>query len=155
LALWSTGRETSPMNKCTGECFSQSDNDENGYTQSNCPDGCQLRKCPNFELCGVLAPEWYLLCHSGRCVNCNMIFGTTLKIVRLDTPEQFRECPVCLETGKTIFAQWGCTHLICVDCLKQINYINPDTEEMNISAGKCPVCRHREFPAWKKASPPL
>lgn len=59
--------------KCNGrgDCINQ-DYDGNCRVNPYCPNGCQTVKCPNYILCKVIAPQYYLDSHKGYCVNCAM-----------------------------------------------------------------------------------
>jgi hypothetical protein len=80
-------------------------------------------KCPNFDMCGTIAPEWYYECHRGTCMNCAITFGGKLTFY-----ESEEECIVCLETGKTVkFLR--CNHKVCHKCFKRCFYGKEREEE--------------------------
>lgn len=146
---------------CYGSCLNQTD--YGGYEKvGNCDENCEPIPCPNWLLCKSVLPEQYLLCHGGRCVNCNIIFGSNLHFIQTK-----KECNICLEE-KPLFVKWECPHDICLKCFK-INYgwgdeTEEDREEDTLSntssnsesepkpdyIGKCPLCRHKGIPYWRK-----
>ena len=91
-------------------------------------------KCENYLVCDTLLPKWWLECKGNwLCTNCDMMFGTwtsngkkykgkgILPIVKQS------ECPVCLETKKSV-TQPRCNHTICIDCFKRMYYGESDEE---------------------------
>jgi hypothetical protein len=104
-----------------GDCLTQTF-DENTYGKNpeySCQHDCQPQECPNFRVCGTLAPRWYFGCHGGRCWGCKYKFGKNLTF--LDEPQ---ECPVCLETGLCVI-QPNCSHSICIACFKRTRVNGP------------------------------
>lgn len=55
-----------------GECLRQTG--YGYYNDNGC--NCTVVPCPNHFLCGNSHPKWFLGCHGGRCLNCNMHFGS-------------------------------------------------------------------------------
>ena len=103
--------------ECIGMCLAQADHIDY-YRFKECNQKCELIRCPNFILCNNSLPQCILDCHAGRCLNCNMFFGKTLRIVEFDD-----ECCICLDE-KSYAVVWGCSHKICVDCFKQKQGLN-------------------------------
>ena len=81
-------------------------------------------KCKNYELCNETLPDWWFSCKgSYLCTNCDMLFGTwgtkTGKGILNFTDNL--ECPVCLETKRSI-DQPNCEHTLCIKCFKRCYY---------------------------------
>ena len=81
-----------------------------------CDRNCQPIKCPNFMVCGDIAPMWYFQCCHGTCRNCDMMFGK-----KLDLKEDPEECPVCIEIAPAV-VQPNCQHSVCINCFKRCWY---------------------------------
>lgn len=111
--------------KCHGACLQQVTLLDVKRVK-DCKENCQLVKCPSYALCGFTGPEWYFGWHSDRCQQCNILFGNTLKIV-----EVTQDCPICLDE-KTLFAQWGCPHLVCVDCFRITHGVTTEVKDGRI-----------------------
>lgn len=59
----------------TGQCLTQTD-DENTYEYLFvCQYNCQPIECPNFKLCQFKYPQWVGYCHQNRCTNCDIFWG--------------------------------------------------------------------------------
>ena len=108
------GKKASNNNMdCTGkgECFSQDDYDS--YVKEHpCAHECTLKRCPNYIYCGKEDPEWYMDCHGGRCLMCNMTFNKDLVF------GGEMECPICLEVKESV-QRANCSHSVCIDCFKE------------------------------------
>jgi hypothetical protein len=112
-----------PRRVCTGNgsCLTQT-TDCNTYGKDpdfTCTHDCQPVKCPNFAVCGDIAPQWYLRCHGGRCVQCKTRFGKDLTF-----PQEDLDCPICFET-KPCVVQPNCTHVVCIKCFKRMRVDGP------------------------------
>ena len=59
------------------------------YCQTDCPHKCVLIECKNYKHCGGKCPQWYLDCHRGQNVNCDMN--------PFDFLDEKEECPVCYD----------------------------------------------------------
>lgn len=105
---------------CTGlgDCLCQNWDPSNlamyvKYHDMTCEHNCEPVDCPNFALCSESCPKWYLSCHGGRCLHCNMFFGKNLTF-----KEEPEECPVCMETAQCV-VQPKCDHAMCISCFKR------------------------------------
>jgi len=60
-----------------GSCLLRSLQHLNQYVNKeyDCPFKCEPRKCPNFEVCDSICPEWILKMNNGVCKNCEILFG--------------------------------------------------------------------------------
>lgn len=125
------------MNKCSGDGSCLIRENEKSYKKDiniECEHNCKPVKCPNFIICGESAvPLYYLQCHNGLCINCDMMFGSwTSKNYKktgkgiLNFYENV-ECPICLETKRGV-DQPNCNHTLCIDCFKRCYYGCYDNE---------------------------
>jgi len=139
----------------TGQCLTQSDEDENEYEYLfACFHNCQPIKCPNFKLCKSKYPQCVGYCHQNRCTNCDIFWGN--KDLVFITVEE--DCPVCLELKKEHVKFPSCSHSVCIKCFKKLNYThNYDSEDEdededeleNPNEGKCVLCREIKLePNW-------
>ena len=122
------------MSKCNGngECFNQSDDTDDEYTQYDCAFGCKLKPCHNFEYCHKLLPQWVLYCHNDMCPNCSIMMD------KLFFTHNIKECPICTEDREMI--RLKCKHELCITCLEKIR----DQDEISTS---CPICRDKVW--WR------
>lgn len=123
-----------------GECLRQTG--YGYYNDNGC--NCTVVPCPNHFLCGNSHPKWFLGCHGGRCLNCNMHFGSP-NLTLVPTPS---ECLVCTEISIHVQIP-GCSHKLCIDCFHRIYYSDCD-DELNGAKDKCPMCRNELMPYWAK-----
>jgi hypothetical protein len=102
-----------------GECLAQTDEPDvySKHTDVSCEYGCEPLQCSNFAICGAREPKWYLNCHDGRCLHCNMLICKNLTFKEL--PE---ECPICTEVSKCVVLP-NCTHTLCITCFRRC-YVN-------------------------------
>jgi hypothetical protein len=112
------------MTKCTGNgsCL-----DANTCERIvKCKFNCKGKKCPNYILCGIVAPQWLFDCCGDLCTNCDILFGKWAggKGI-LETQEV--ECPICLEE-KLGISQPKCNHFLCIECFKRCHYGDDDLE---------------------------
>jgi hypothetical protein len=134
----------------TGKCLTQSNINEYKYL-FECSYKCQPIECPNFKLCKIRFPLWVGYCHQNRCTNCDVIWGN--KDLEFITVTE--DCPVCLESKKEHVKFPNCSHSVCIECFKNLNYDNEDEDEYedvlkNSNKGKCVVCREINEPNWIK-----
>lgn len=103
------------------------------YCQTDCPHTCVLIECKHYKHCGGKYPEWYLDCHRGKDVNCDMI--------PFDFLDEKDECPVCYD--EKYMVKMKCNHTVCLQCLYAIYKTTDDTNELtNMNdTSKCPLCR--------------
>ena len=144
----------------TGFCLQQMENGnyQKGYGK-DCQYQCEPLDCPNFVICNVNGPKWYLDCHNGFCGNCSAIFGCKVKISNIEN----EECAICFEEIDQVAQFPKCIHYVCIGCYKRIYFGEDqyyDTEDsddkyeiiepQNIK--DCPLCRsdleHNKW--WKK-----
>ena len=113
-----TTKNCSGKGECLNQCGHTSDCNEPYHKRDDmtCEFNCQPMKCPNYLVCGDVAPKWYYACHWGTCWDCKNRFG---KQRVLEFSED--ECPVCLET-KTCVNMLNCSHKQCIDCFKRCQY---------------------------------
>jgi len=65
---------------------------------SNCQYNCKLYECPNYEICKNKETKWYLNCHNGCCLDCDIInYPRNKKLIFL---EEISECCICFEEKK-------------------------------------------------------
>jgi hypothetical protein len=127
------------------------DNNNNNDSQEEkglvfCPNLTKLnRDCPNYLLCESRAPKWVFDCHKGRCVNCNILFGSNLQFNHYD---KLTECPICLEDKKIFVKYPSCTHDVCLSCFKRM-FWGKDSDDNENRSSKCPLCRTEVIPYWK------
>lgn len=88
------------------------------YMREQCKYNCTPVKCPNYIVCGEVAPLNIMWCHDSRCLYCNKGFGKNLSI-----KNQKQECPVCLEEKEIYVQMSNCTHYICLVCFRRLHYI--------------------------------
>ena len=112
---------------CGGDCFHQGCEGPYGYytrrgcdwfhsyaRQKSCY--CIPWPCPNFKMCGEIAPFWLLDCHGGFCnLGCNLLG----QVVSKDNVEN-DECPVCSEVPPHFIKFPACDHYFCKDCTRKI-----------------------------------
>ncbi len=80
--------------------------------------------CKNFWLCKSEYDNHPSGTRAGMkklCYNCDIMFGKELELV----PDI--ECPVCLEIKPSII-QPNCSHNICCECFRRMNYGDDDLE---------------------------
>lgn len=110
-------------------------------------DNCEEKQCPNFVICGTIAPSWVFQCRWGACVNCDMQFGGPLNF------KDSGECPICFEENVPLVQMLRCQHQICTSCFKHI--FNPEKTPCSefpypeIEEGKYDEDRDK----WKKGNP--
>ncbi len=107
------------FHKCYGQCFEQcSEHEYKKIEGSTCP--CVLEPCLNIRYCSVKAPEWYLNCHAGKCLDCDINFGEWCHGSKsLEFREEIMECPICLDNKDLSVKFPFCTHYICLDCFRE------------------------------------
>lgn len=105
------------MASCNGDgnCLVQTGLGGNEYEQSTCVHNCIPKPCPNYPVCGTVAPQWVLDCNHDHCMNC-AIFGWKLKF------KYEIECPVCLDERNIGVTNPNCEHAICIPCFKRMYY---------------------------------
>lgn len=67
------------MSKCSGNGSCLIREDKNQYKKDinvNCEHNCIFINCPKSIICGESVPLYYLQCHNGLCVNCDIMFGS-------------------------------------------------------------------------------
>jgi len=92
---------------------------------ANCQYNCELQKCNNFIICKTKHPEWYLDCHNGCCINCDINFGP------LTFLEEESECCICFENKKMV--KLICIHTFCFECITTLH------------KNECPLCRNKVY----------
>lgn len=192
--------------KGNGECLKPTI-DNHFYTRLlKCRYDCEPEKCPNYKLCGEVGTERDFDYHNGRCIHCNIAFGTALIFkdnednieAKAEAIKESEECPVCMEKCDLQVQMPSCIHYFCVACIcklhsfkqfSKIEYKIPkqreirvisvreakeleedlkeekedtdDSDEENESENdeekeepewnsKCPLCRVKTRPHWKK-----
>jgi hypothetical protein len=94
-------------------------NDDEWYEKIfDCPYGCELKRCPNYIVCGESLPEYVLDSSDGLCINCDVFWGAWRGGKKSLGEFPDTECPVCLEIT-TCVSQPKCNHHICPDCFKK------------------------------------
>jgi hypothetical protein len=81
---------------------------------------CLPHPCPNVLVCRKRWPRWLLDAHGGRCMECNIDFGTNLRFV--DGGDE--ECAICYETGGTHVRLPCCVHTACAACFRRLYYVD-------------------------------
>jgi len=107
--------------------------------QQPCPHNCELRKCKNFDSCGVSTPLWNMMNHPGGAVGlCFECWAYRGELKRTTTNE---ECGICME--EKILVELSChpTHKICAECWEK-------TIDSKQYPSTCPLCR-KSIGAWK------
>jgi hypothetical protein len=124
---------------CRGSCIRQDEHYEDTFILSpDCPEQCQLHKCPNFLLCKTAYPIWLLDCHGGRCYPCNITFAGNLEFIATAVPE---DCAVCLEDHTVFVKHKQCSHVLCTNCYHQLYLNKRNDEDKKDTRTKCPLCR--------------
>jgi hypothetical protein len=98
-----------------GECLTPSRRRGGKYVRTlPCFFGCAPAPCPNWRLCGEVAPRRVLDCHSGRCANCDISFGLNLEFAFQGAASACAQCGV---TRRTLVLFPGqCRHAFCGGC---------------------------------------
>lgn len=131
-----------------GSCLDPNVNNKRLFT---CSHNCRHIKCPNYLLCGVIAPQWVYNCHNGRCGNCNISFGKDLTF-----KQSQEECGICLENKSSFVQLPACNHFICVECFRECYWPKnndgepPDDDDERWNNERCPFCRSKHTPYWHK-----
>jgi hypothetical protein len=98
-----------------GDCLEQTE--LNSYIKStnvSCIHDCRPVKCPNYDICGTISPQWYFDCHAGTCRSCALSGFKFLEFL------ENIECEICSEMKKGV-KQPNCSHTTCVDCFKRFH----------------------------------
>jgi hypothetical protein len=138
--------------KGDGLCMEQTDSDdeETGLVMNPaCPHGCRPLRCANFELCGMWVPQIILDTYSGRCLTCDIIFGT-LVITDVDS----QECTVCREEVTRLVKMVCCEHRFCCVCMRKLHWTDHDTQpdgegDRIQTTPRCPLCREITRAPWQ------
>lgn len=115
----------------------------NGFRRVNYDIPEELKRCINYDICGMTVPESYLI--QGMCCNCAITFERKVeKVISRYT------CPACLKIKEIGFLHPSChQHLYCVDCIRFLfsvtnNFdIEPDPRKYG-----CEECPHKKAPIW-------
>lgn len=91
----------------------------------NC--GCDLKKCPNYEICKNKGFNEIFDCFHGFCTDCE--FSTSKYGKVLKKTEDKQECPVCLKDEDRLYFLPTCNHALCGECFRKIYYTDWGKEE--------------------------
>jgi hypothetical protein len=82
-----------------------------------CPHNgkCELKECINFELCGHKGPFDLMETRNGRCMNCDMTFGSELQLKHTANDWQ---CPKCKVMTRTLTQHSMIQGMQCVACFR-------------------------------------
>lgn len=97
------------------DCINETEQCKDGYHRIG-HEGCtaELKKCPNYEVCGQKHPYTLMACTSGMCRNCDAQLRVALTFV-----DELFNCSLCLDDcGRGIVFPGGCNHVICVACFR-------------------------------------
>lgn len=123
------------IDMCTKDCH--------GYKKLDFDSCDDKKKCVNFDICGVYAPESLLV--ANMCMDCAIVFGSVIKkVIKID------KCNACLKENHVLYEHpCGCHHLYCADCLRFLFGVtnNYDIEEDCRKYG-CEACPHGKAPIW-------
>lgn len=162
---------------CRGSCLTQT-SDSHTYERIK-PCDCLPIKCPNYVLCRSVAPLKILDANFGLCRICAMTFGKKITVenitdvccVCLENKFEFLKmnncnhffCPDCynrlhwnnhqiIEERPIVVIELG-----EINTMKDLdddenNNENDDEndDENDESSNKCPLCRQKTIPSWKK-----
>jgi len=109
------------MTDCSGDgfCLMGLQRAGNKYDISNCIHNCMPVKCPNFLVCGSIAPQNIYNLSSGTCFTCKLAFNGKLNI---SNPEI---CQICKENNVSV-KRLLCEHKICNICYQKEYFNNTD-----------------------------
>jgi hypothetical protein len=133
--------------QCACECYDENTGQplectcghrqHDGYCPSEC---CVPIECRNVAQCLEKAPQRYLNCHNGMCVNCAIQMGPH----KLTT--EVEECICCLENKTMLMLK--CNHKICNECWYRITREGFGDEDDRTYRPLCSLCRNRND--WSK-----
>ena len=108
--------------KGNGECLIQNEHTLEYYKKNNviCNYNCVTLHCPNYIICGSMAPKYILDMQNDLCYYCNSMFSKGRgkgKLIAIDNVE----CPICLETTQCVTHPM-CDHYSCVECFRRCYY---------------------------------
>jgi hypothetical protein len=85
----------------------------------SCTASMCIISCPNFLVCGRRDPKWVHDCHSGRCVNCNILLGKNLTFLT----GTMTECIICMNPSPETLVEWPtCQHAYCIECTQKMHF---------------------------------
>jgi hypothetical protein len=134
---------------CNGSGYCLTQVDENNYaSRYECPHKCAPVRCPNFELCQDVLPQWVMSTHRGTCMNCAVIFAGPVQRIEC---EQHEECCICAEDVNVFFQFQQCTHKVCATCFRRFHFHDHDEEGSEASLdSRCPLCRRDAIRHWQR-----
>jgi hypothetical protein len=115
--------------KGNGECLQQNEYTHEYYKTNNtiCEHNCIALHCPNYIVCGSMAPKYILDMQNDLCYYCNDMFvtekGGNGKLRAIDNVD----CPICWDKTRCV-TQPRCDHYTCVDCFRRCYYGEDDSE---------------------------
>lgn len=109
------------MTDCNGDgdCLMGLQRGGGRYDISNCIHNCMPVKCPNFLVCGSIAPQTIYNINYGRCLNCRVSFNVNLEFAR------YEKCSSCEHTG-IVVKQPTCSHKVCAKCFQNMHFKNKE-----------------------------
>ena len=112
------------MVECTGEgqCLIGLQINVRQYDISSCIYNCMPVKCPNFLVCGNIAPQCIYNINYGTCLSCRLSFNIKLEFSRHE------KCSFCKEDG-IVVKRLMCEHKICTNCFQRA-YFNHDKQRV-------------------------
>lgn len=107
------------MTDCNGDgiCLMGLQRGGGQYDISNCIHNCMPVKCPNFLVCGSIAPQTIYDINYGRCLNCRVTFNVNLEFSRDE------KCSSCEHNG-VVVKQLTCSHKVCAKCFQNMHFKN-------------------------------
>ncbi len=125
----------------TGKCFCPDDTAGTSYSKAfKCT--CELKKCSNFVICQREAPKYILRSFNERCMDCDSILFTNLKIEK-----EKHKCGVCNKKSNEYTLMPGCKDKLCLECFKNAysSLVNNESTEIYIN---CPLCKAKHIPRY-------
>jgi hypothetical protein len=116
-----------------------------------CQYNCKPVKCPNFIVCGQVAPLQVMWCHGSRCNYCNQKYGKDLIFKRGK-----EECTICLEEKDLWIKMPNCDHYFCLLCFRRLHGYHLDSfwpfdSEGNVNFDEAKVIKDKaELPSLSK-----
>ena len=98
--------------------------------------GNQGTKCKNYNLCGLVFPEWWWDSKgSYLCTVCNKDWGRAL-----ECKGSVEECSICYTQQTPMKFPAGCDHWFCGRCTRVIVYGDEQAENASPVPFGCPPC---------------
>ena len=74
-----------------------------------------MMKCINYEICQT---EFGCIAFKGICACCSIFFNKH----KFNIFVNVEECPICYDDNKKSVNLFNCSHKMCIDCFRKLNY---------------------------------